>query len=197
MQFNLFTGLALLMCLLTGNCLVLYDGCYNGGTTWADLGDDDAISDAFNRLCDNMSGTYKLHDNVSQGPGGGVTSCLILKIKSLITAIMVDCQLRERQWQPHPGRDLAVRWRHPRSQPRGPLLGWLRRLHEASKFSCHLFRHSDIYKFTDTNLCNQVKSRCPKHGGELDSLEADLDSGGGDWIKALVRADPGDGTRHC
>lgn len=63
MQFNLSTILALLLFLLTDTSLA-GDGCYSGGTTWADLGDDAAISDAFNRLCDRMAGEYKLHDNV-------------------------------------------------------------------------------------------------------------------------------------
>lgn len=64
MQFNLSPSLALLLFLLTRTCLA-QAGCYSGGTTWADLGDDAAISDAFNRLCDRMAGEYKLHDNVS------------------------------------------------------------------------------------------------------------------------------------
>lgn len=66
MQFNLSTVVALLLFLLTSNSLVSADGCYKAGTTWADLGDDADIDDAFHRLCDNMAGTYKLHDNVSQ-----------------------------------------------------------------------------------------------------------------------------------
>lgn len=66
MQFNLSTVVALLLLLLTGNSLVSADGCYSDGATWADLGDDADIDDAFHRLCDNMAGTYKLHDNVSQ-----------------------------------------------------------------------------------------------------------------------------------
>lgn len=71
MQFNLSTVVALVLFLFIGNSLAL--GCYKGGLTWADLGDDAAISDAFNRLCDRMSGTYKLHDNVGQPrPGTGI-----------------------------------------------------------------------------------------------------------------------------
>lgn len=79
MQFNLSTVVALLLFLLTGNSLVSADGCYSGGTTWADLGDDADIDDAFKRLCDNMAGTYKLHDNVSQDPAGRVFSYSLLK----------------------------------------------------------------------------------------------------------------------
>lgn len=72
MPFNLSTVLALLLCLLTGHSLS-EDGCYSGGTKWTDLGDDAAISDAFSRLCDRMSGEYKLHDNVSKaGLGSGI-----------------------------------------------------------------------------------------------------------------------------
>lgn len=79
MQFNLSAVVALLLFLLTSNSLVSADGCYKDGTTWADLGDDSDIDDAFHRLCDNMAGTYKLHDNVSQNPADRALSCLVLK----------------------------------------------------------------------------------------------------------------------
>lgn len=64
MQFDLSTVVALILFLLTGDSLAL--DCYKDGTTWAELGDDAAIAQAFNSLCNKMSGTYKLHDNVSQ-----------------------------------------------------------------------------------------------------------------------------------
>lgn len=78
MQSNLSTVVVLLLFLLTGNSLVSADGCYDDGTPWADLGDDADIDDAFHRLCDNMAGTYKLHDNVSQDPAGRLSSCSFL-----------------------------------------------------------------------------------------------------------------------
>lgn len=92
MHFNLTTVVVLLLSLLTGNTLA--KDCYNGGTTWADLGDDAAISQAFNSLCDKMSGTYKLHDNVSQGTSEEFIWSLVHKSKSLISKIMqiVNCE---------------------------------------------------------------------------------------------------------
>lgn len=61
---------------------------------------------------------------------------------------------------------------------------------------CHLFRHPGFHEFTSMNLCDQVKSRCSDHGGELDSLETSPDSDGGDWIKSPVKADPRDDAEH-
>lgn len=86
MQFNLSTFLAMMLFLLTGTSLA--DGCYKGGTTWADLGDDAAISDAFNRLCDRMAGEYKLHDNVGQARCDRVIRTLAPQTTLLMTKII-------------------------------------------------------------------------------------------------------------
>lgn len=88
MQFNISTVVALLLFLLTSNSLVSADGCYSDGATWADLGDDADIDDAFHRLCDNMAGTYKLHDNVGLDPAGRLFSWSFLKHTWLTTKIM-------------------------------------------------------------------------------------------------------------
>lgn len=65
MHFILNMNLIFLFALLVGNSMA-FDGCYSGGNTWEELGDDAAISDAFHRLCDKMSGNFKIGDNVSQ-----------------------------------------------------------------------------------------------------------------------------------
>ncbi|KAI7777034.1 hypothetical protein LA080_004194 [Diaporthe eres] len=145
MQFNLSTILALMLFLLTDTSLA-GDGCYSGGTTWADLGDDAAISDAFNRLCDRMAGEYKLHDNIR--------NCINVNGHHIDAAI----------WP--------------------------------SSGDTHDYNHVTLSSGGCVDYMNQVKSRCPDHGGEIDNLETNPASDGGDYIKSLVMTDPEDGTKN-
>lgn len=107
MQSDLSTVLAFLLFLFTRNCLAM-DACYKSGTTWADLGDDSAIADAFHSLCENMAGTYKLKDQVSQGrPRLRGYFRNDPQEQNANQQNHIDRQLREHQRPPHPGCYLA------------------------------------------------------------------------------------------
>ncbi|KAK7711741.1 hypothetical protein SLS63_012580 [Diaporthe eres] len=57
MQFKLSSIVALLLLLLTGNAL----GCYSGGTTWGEVGNDDEVNNGLSALCDKFAGDYVFH----------------------------------------------------------------------------------------------------------------------------------------
>lgn len=63
MQFKLSPIVALLLFLFTGNALADY-GCYSGGKTWSDIGNDDEVNQALDTLCQKLSGSYMFYVEV-------------------------------------------------------------------------------------------------------------------------------------
>lgn len=63
MQLNLFVNLLWQLALLISTALA---DCYTDGSPWSAIGDENAISSAFNGLCSKMAGDYKTGNTVSR-----------------------------------------------------------------------------------------------------------------------------------
>lgn len=62
MELNLLAKLVLLLALFIGTALT---DCYPSGNAWSEIGDDNAIMDAFKDLCSHMAGNYQIGSSVS------------------------------------------------------------------------------------------------------------------------------------
>lgn len=63
MQLNLFVKFFWQLALLISTALA---DCYADGSPWSAIGDENAITTAFNGLCSKMAGDYKTGNTVSR-----------------------------------------------------------------------------------------------------------------------------------
>lgn len=124
MQFKLSPIVALLLLLFTGTALASY-GCYSGGQTWGDIGNDDEVNNGLAALCKNLAGSYALHTEVRDAP---------MASKFLLYEDRISNP------QHHAAREVpeCQRSRHPRLHPphRGPTRRTWRRHQPGSLSGC-------------------------------------------------------------